>query len=128
MEYLGRGQDPSTVVGTREHAQVITTGRHQTVRDALQWLTFSHLPEALQNYARPFYVAAVEVINSIKDVPELNHTLKTLTDAKDWAVRAGIRSDTGRAGSVPRPQEVVNPPTFIFHSHPNTASGEQAES
>jgi hypothetical protein len=27
-------------------------------------------------------------------------------------VRAGIRSDTGRAGSVPRPQAVVEPPVL----------------
>lgn len=107
-----REQDPSTVVGTREHADHVTKGRFPAVRDALQWLTFSHLPEALQNYSRPFYLVAVEMITSIKDCPELNHTLNGLIAAKDWAVRAGIRTDTGRAGSVPRPREVVKPPLF----------------
>lgn len=113
MMSLGtRDPDPSTVLGTREHAEALTKLRFPAVRDALQWLTFAHLPEALQNYSRPFYVAAVELITSINDCPELTHTLNGLLNAKDWAVRAGIRNDTGRAGSVPRPREVVLPPTF----------------
>lgn len=103
---------PSTILGTREHAVHITEGRSPAVRDALQWLTFVHLPEALQNYSRPFYQTAVELVTTIKDSPELTHALNGLINAKDWAVRAGIRSDTGRAGSVPRPRDVVFPPTF----------------
>lgn len=112
MMSLGNPPDPSTVLGTREHAEYLTEGRFPAVRDALQWLTFAHLPEALQNYSRPFYQAAVELVTTIKDSPELTHALNGLINAKDWAVRAGIRSDTGRAGSVPRPREVVLPPTF----------------
>lgn len=96
--------------GTREHAAEITEGRHAAVRDALQWLTFAHLPEPLRNYSRPFYQTAVELIMAVTDSPELTHSLKALIDAKDWGVRAGIRSGTGRAGSVPRPQEVIEPP------------------
>lgn len=102
----------ATRLGTREHALAVTDGRVATVRDALQWLTFAHLPEALQNYSRPFYQTAVEIILTVTDSPELTHTLNGIIEAKDWAVRAGIRSDTGRAGSVPRPQEVVQPPVF----------------
>lgn len=108
----GREQDPSTILGTREHAEALTKLRLPAVRDALQWLTFAHLPEALQNYARPFYQTAVEAISNTNDCPELIHVLNRLIEAKDWAVRAGIRNDTGRAGSVPRPQTVVNPPLF----------------
>lgn len=107
-----RDQDPSTVLGTREHAELLGKNRFPAVRDALQWLTFSHLPESLQNYSRPFYVAAVELVNSTNDSPELSHALNGLIAAKDWAVRAGIKSDTGRAGSVPRPSTVTFPPTF----------------
>lgn len=107
-----RVSDPSTVLGTREHAAALTKLRFPAVRDALQWLTFAHLPEALQNYARPFYQTAVEIITSVNDCPELTHTLNGLIEAKDWAVRAGIRNDTGRAGSVPRPSTVVAPPLF----------------
>jgi hypothetical protein len=98
-------------LGTREHALAVTHGRHPGVRDALQWLTFSHLPEALQNYSRPFYQTAVEMVSNITtDSPELITSLNKLIEAKDSAVRAGIKHDTGRAGSVPRPAEVVRPP------------------
>jgi hypothetical protein len=76
-------------------------------------LTFSHLPVELQDYSRPFYLAAVELVRTIlTDSPELTTSLNTLIAAKDSAVRAGIKDSTGRAGSVPRPQTVVDPPTF----------------
>ena len=107
-----REPDPSTVLGTREHAEALTKLRFPAVRDALQWLTFAHLPEALQNYARPFYQTAVEAVTNTNDCPELTHVLNRLIEAKDWAVRAGIRQDTGRAGSVSRPRQVVLPPAF----------------
>lgn len=104
---------PSTVLGTREHAEAVTEGRHPGVRDALQWLTFSHLPEVLRRFSRPFYQTAVELIVEIStDSPELTTALNGLISAKDSAVRAGIKHDTGRAGSVPRPQKVANPPLF----------------
>jgi hypothetical protein len=105
-------QHPSTILGTREHAEHLTKLRFPAVRDALQWLTFAHLPEALQNYSRPYYQTAVELVTTIKDCPELVQSLHALISSKDWAVRAGIRSDTGRAGSVSRPQTVVAPPLF----------------
>jgi hypothetical protein len=112
MMSVGTPPDPSTILGTREHADALTKGRHPAVRDALQWLTFAHLPTDLQNYSRPFYQTAVELVTTIKDNPELTHALTGLISAKDWAVRAGIRTDTGRAGSVPRPKTVVAPPLF----------------
>lgn len=113
MHQIGREPDLTTQVGSREHAAHVTEGRHPGIRDGLQWLTFSHLPEPLQRFSRPFYLAAVEMISEIRtDSPELTTALNGLISAKDSAVRAGIRHDTGRAGSVPRPQEVVDPPTF----------------
>ncbi|HEU4754302.1 MAG TPA: hypothetical protein VFU47_14425, partial [Armatimonadota bacterium] len=57
-----RDVPPETIEGTREHAAYATQGRHPGVQDALQWLTFSHLPQALQAYSRPFYRAALAVI------------------------------------------------------------------
>lgn len=101
------------IFGTREHADSITQGRHPGVRDALQWLCFSHLPPALQQYAAPFYTTGVELVAAITtDSPELTTTLNKLIEAKDSAVRAGIKASTGRAGPVPRPQTVVDPPRF----------------
>lgn len=105
--------DPSMILGNREHADRIASGRHPGVRDALQWLTFSHLPEQLQGYSQPFYQTAVELLAEISvDSPELTTALNKLIEAKDSAVRAGIKASTGRAGSVPRPANIVNPPTF----------------
>lgn len=99
--------------GTREHAEEITRGRHPGVRDALQWLTYSHLPPALRDFSAPFYRAATEIVWTIlTDSPELTTALNKLIEAKDSAVRAGIKDTTGRAGSVPRPGAVVDPPTF----------------
>lgn len=109
-----REQDPSTLSGTREHAETVTRGRHPAVRDALQWLTFRHLPVALQRYSRPFYQTGVELILGVSDSPDLTDALKMLITAKDCGVRAGIRSDTGRAGSVPYPQTVVDPPSTSY--------------
>jgi hypothetical protein len=97
--------------GTREHAEALTDGRHRGIADGLQWLTYAHLPPALQRYSRPFYVAAEGILTEIEtDSPELINAITLLRQAKDEAVRAGIRNDIGRAGSVLRPQTVVEPP------------------
>jgi hypothetical protein len=105
--------DPARVPGTREHAERVTQNRHQGVRDALQWLTYSHLPEELRDFSAPFYATAVELARTIPvDSPELTTALNKLIEAKDSAVRAGIKSRYGRSGPVPRPAMVVNPPTF----------------
>lgn len=102
-----------TNFGTSEHATLVTEGRHPGVRDALQWLTYGHLPENLQRYSEPFYEAAVALVVRIEtDSPELTTSLNRIIEAKDSGVRAGIKHDTGRAGSVPRPKTVVAPPAF----------------
>lgn len=101
----------TTTPGTADHAADLTVGRHPGVRDALQWLTYAHLPEELRRFSEPFYAAAVAVVQTISvDCPELTTALNKLIEAKDSTMRAGIRNDTGRAGSVPRPQELVEPP------------------
>lgn len=110
---VGKDPQPVNVVGTPEHAAMIAEGRHPGVRDALQWLCFSHLPEGLQWYSRPIYLTAMSLIQVVRtDSPELTTALNKLIESKDSAVRAGIKSDTGRAGSVPRPQTMVTPPVF----------------
>ena len=101
---------PEPAAGTPEHAAQVTQDRHQATADALQWLTTSHLPPQLQPRSQVFYYAATELILTNVDSAELTKALNALTEAKDWAIRAGIRTDTGRAGSVPRPQTVENPP------------------
>lgn len=77
----------------------------------MAWLDFSHLPAPLQPYSRPFWEAGMELLAVIPtDSPELTTALNGLLAAKDSAVRAGIKASAGRAGPVPRPQHVVNPP------------------
>lgn len=111
MHPVGSRKIPAEMtLGTPEHAAHQTEGRHPGVRDALQWLCFSHLPESLRRFSQPFYVAAMDLVQEISDSPELTTALNKLIEAKDSAVRAGIKSDTGRAGPVPRPQTVVDPP------------------
>lgn len=101
--------------GSPEHATLVTENRQPGIRDGLQWLAFTHLPEQLQEFSEPFYTAAVEIILTVTtDSPELTTALNGLITAKDSAVRAGIRHNTGRAGSVPRPQTVVNPPKLSY--------------
>lgn len=115
---------PREGFGSPEHAARVGGGRHPGVRDALQWLTFTHLPEKLQRFSEPFYDLAVRLVLEVgTDGPELTTALNRIIEAKDSAVRAGIRHDTGRAGSVPRPQTVVNPPAFAQSSLPPNLTG-----
>src|ERR1700754_3213212 len=104
---------PTPEFGTNDHAAMVGEGRHQGVRDALLWLTFAHLPVQLQRYSEPFYETAVRiVVQNETDSPELTTALNKLIEAKDSAVRAGIKNDQGKAGSVPRPKTVVDPALF----------------
>lgn len=104
---------PEYVLGTAEHAARITEGRHADVVTAMAWLAFFHLPDPLKAFARPLYQTGAELVTTIRsDSAELIKALNKLVEAKDWAVRAGIRSDQGVPGPVPRPAEVVDPPKF----------------
>jgi hypothetical protein len=104
--------DSSPAYGSGDHARMITFNRHPGVQTAFAWLAFSHLPTPLQGLSRPLYEAACELIRRIpNDSAELTTALNTLVETKDWMVRAGIRSDQGQPGPVPRPAEVVDPPS-----------------
>ena len=119
MIELGRDPDPAYTLGTRENAALKTEGRHPGVQSALQWLTYSHLPQPLQAFSRVFYMAALDLLEEIgTDSAELTTALNKLIEAKDSAVRAGIRHQHGRPGPVARPATVVNPPIL-----PDTAKG-----
>lgn len=108
---VGREPRPADITGSAEYAAELTESRDQRVHDALQWLTYAHLPEALRKFSAPFFATAVDLIVDIRaDSDELIIALHKLTEAKDAAMRAGIRHQTGRAGSVPRPQQITAPP------------------
>jgi hypothetical protein len=111
MDVAAMTDDNAIPYGSNEDAMQRAEGRHPGVRDAMLWLTFGHLPPALRRYSMPFYGAAANLLSAIgTDSPELTTALNKLVEAKDSAVRAGVKSDHGRAGSVPRPQTVVDPP------------------
>jgi len=113
VETLGRDQDPAFILGTAEHAARLTEGRHPGVVTAMAWLAFSHLPEPLRAFSRPLYQTGAELVTTIRsDSAELTTALNKLVEAKDWAVRAGIRDQQGKPGPVPRPATVVDPPRF----------------
>lgn len=100
-----------TSYGTAEHAAQVTEGRHPGVQTALAWLAYSHLPENLQSIPEPIYQAAVDLLNRVPaDSAELTSALNRLVEAKDWFVRAGIRSDEGKPGPVPRPTSLADAP------------------
>lgn len=97
--------------GTAEHAAWLTQGRHPGVQSALAWLAYAHLPQDLQRFSAPLYAAAVDLLHEIgSDTAELTTALNRLVEAKDWAVRAGVRYQTGMPGPVPRPQTIADPP------------------
>jgi hypothetical protein len=103
---------PEPAYGSGEHARLVTYGRHPDVQTALAWLAFSHLPDNLKSLSSVLYDAAVALLARIPaDSAELTNALNRLVEAKDWMVRAGIRSDQGVPGPVPRPSTVVDPPS-----------------
>jgi len=114
------------VIGTADHARLVTHGRHSGVFTAMAWLAFNHLPGPLQDLSRPLYVAAMDLLIRIPDdSAELTSALNRLVEAKDWFVRAGIRSDQGQPGPVPRPAIVVDPPTDWAATARDLTSGDQ---
>lgn len=117
---LGSPVNPQFSMGTREHAEAFTDGRHPGVQSAFQWLCFSHLPRDLKSFSQPFYQAAMDLLIEVsEDSPELTTALNKLVEAKDSAVRAGIRARHGRPGPVARPDTVVNPPLIDNRIGPN---------
>lgn len=99
--------------GSPEHAAWITLDRHPGVQTALAWLAYTHLPPHLQRLSNPTYRAAEDLLAAIPtDSAELTAALNRLVEAKDWFMRAGIHSDQGKPGPIPRPQEVVDSPVL----------------
>lgn len=111
---IGAPMDRELILGTAENAAHFSEGRHPGVASAMAWLAYSHLPEELKRYARPFYEAAVSLLADIPtDSAELTTTLNRMVEAKDWAVRAGVRTATGRPGPMARPAQIVDPPASM---------------
>lgn len=54
----------------------------------LQFFTYLHLPEHLQEISRPFCHLAQEVVETLPRNPERTVALRKLLESKDCAVRA----------------------------------------
>lgn len=54
----------------------------------LQFFTYAHLPDKLQEVSRPFTLLAHELVNTLPRNPERTVALRKLLEAKDAAVRA----------------------------------------
>lgn len=56
----------------------------------LKWFEYSHLPEKLQAFSKPFGELAAHVVATIEPGPERTVALRKLLEAKDAAVRAAL--------------------------------------
>ena len=59
----------------------------------LQFFSYEHLPEALQNISKPFCALAKTITITLPRNPERTVALRKLLEAKDAAVRAFIFKD-----------------------------------
>lgn len=56
----------------------------------LQFFTYKHLPEHLQEVSKPFCELAEWMVNNLESNPETSTALRKLLEAKDAAVRAKL--------------------------------------
>ena len=59
----------------------------------LQWFTYDHLPQNLQNVSKPFCDLAFTICNTYPAGPERTAGLRKLLEAKDCIVRASIEGN-----------------------------------
>lgn len=57
----------------------------------LRYFHYAHLPEALQARSKPFCDLARQIIDTTPRNPERSVALRKLLEAKDAAVRAGVK-------------------------------------
>jgi len=63
---------------------------HSAITHVLQYFTFQHLPEHLQEISKPFHELAHQVAKRNPDNQETTVALRKLLEAKDAAVRASL--------------------------------------
>ena len=61
---------------------------HPAVEHVLNFFTYAHLPERLQEVSKPFGELAQKCSERAPDSPETTIALRKLLEAKDAAVRA----------------------------------------
>lgn len=68
----------------------IWSKRHPSVAHFEPLFAYGHLPEHLQAVSGPFGELALELLEVLKDGPELSAALRKLVEAKDCAVRQAV--------------------------------------
>jgi len=56
----------------------------------LQFFSYKHLPEHLQEISKPFHDLALQISETLPQNPETTTALRKLLEAKDCAVRARL--------------------------------------
>lgn len=59
----------------------------------LQFFSYAHLPEKMQEISAPFGELAIRLVGLLPRNPERTTALRKLLEAKDCAVRASIYKD-----------------------------------
>lgn len=73
------------------------TPLHPAVADVLSYFTWEHLPAHLQEVSKPVGELAQQMAETLPDCPAKTDGLKKLLEAKDYLVRAALKSnDVGR--------------------------------
>lgn len=88
--------DGFAAVGSPEYMVENFTDRHPSTLHLLRFFAWSHLPEKLGGISSVCAVAAMALVGSLPDGPELTAGLRKLLEAKDCFVRAAIPTDETR--------------------------------
>lgn len=68
----------------------MTAPAEQSPEPILQFFSYSHLPEHLQQISRPFGELAQQLVKDLPRNPERTVALRKLLEGKDAAVRAWL--------------------------------------
>ncbi len=63
---------------------------HEKMYPILRYFEYDHLPEALQEFSKPFCDLAHQLALELPYCPETSAALRKLLEAKDCAVRAAL--------------------------------------
>lgn len=62
----------------------------EPVEPIMQFFSYAHLPQHLQDISEPFCMLALQIKNTLPRNPERTVALRKLLEAKDAAVRAKL--------------------------------------
>ncbi len=89
-------RDESRELSTDEYLRHITKGRHPGVRDIARWFSPAHLSGPARSISGSCAALACDMIEELRDGPELTAGLRKLLEAKDCFVRQAIAAQDGQ--------------------------------